>query len=82
MVRTLSHLGLHYFPNSESLMNVQEIKRWKPMSKRPIGRPKTCWENDVSEDIRNMNVNNWKKMAQNRDGWKKTVEQARILYRL
>ena len=21
--------------------NVQKIKRWKPMSKRPIGRPKT-----------------------------------------
>jgi len=26
--------------------NVQKIKRWKPMSKRPIGRPKTHWEDD------------------------------------
>jgi len=26
--------------------NVQKIKRWKPMSKRPIGRPKTRWEDD------------------------------------
>jgi hypothetical protein len=24
--------------------NVQKIKRWKPMSKRPIGRPKTRWK--------------------------------------
>ena len=62
--------------------NVQKIKRWKPMSKRPIGRPKTRWENDILEDIRNMNVHNWKKMAQNRDSWKKAVEQARTLYRL
>ena len=62
--------------------NVQKIKRWKPMSKRPIGRPKTRWENNVLEDIRNMNVHNWKKMAQNRDSWKKAVEQARTLYRL
>ena len=23
---------------------VQKIKGWKPMSKRPIGRPKTRWE--------------------------------------
>jgi len=23
---------------------VQRIKRWKPMPKRPIGRPKTRWE--------------------------------------
>jgi hypothetical protein len=27
--------------------NVQKIKRWKPMSKRPIGKPKTRWEDDV-----------------------------------
>ena len=62
--------------------NVQKNKRWKPMSKRPIGRPKTRWENDVVVDIRNMNVHNWKKMAQNRYSWKKAVEQARTLYRL
>jgi hypothetical protein len=61
---------------------LQKIKRWKPMSKRPIGRPKTCWEDDILEDIKNMNVHNWKKVAQNRDSWKKAVEQARTLYRL
>jgi len=60
---------------------VQMIKRWKPMSKRPIGRPKTRWKNYVLEDIKNMNVCNWKKVAQNRDSWKKVVEQARNLYR-
>jgi hypothetical protein len=43
---------------------VQRIKRWKPMSKRPIGRPKTRWEDDVLEDINNMNVSNWKKVTQ------------------
>jgi hypothetical protein len=40
---------------------VQKIKRWKTMSKRPIGRPKTRWEDDVLGDIRRLNVNNWKK---------------------
>ena len=47
-------------------------KRWKPMSKRPIGRPKTRWE-----DTKSKNVRNWKNVAQNRDRWKKVVEQAR-----
>jgi len=61
---------------------VQNIKRWKPTSKRPIGRPKTRWENDVLDGIKSMNVNNWKKVAQNRDSWKKVLEQARPLYRL
>ena len=38
--------------------NVQKIKRWKSMSKRPIGRTKTRWEDDVLEDVRSMNVCN------------------------
>jgi hypothetical protein len=52
------------------------------MSKRPIGRPKARSEDDVLEDIKNMNVRNWKKVAQKRDSWKKAVEQARTLNRL
>jgi hypothetical protein len=46
---------------------MQKIKRWKPMSKRPIGRPKMRWEDDILEDIRSMDVRNWKKLAHNRD---------------
>jgi hypothetical protein len=61
---------------------VQRIKRWKLMSERPIGRLKTRWENDVIEVIKNMNVRNWKKVVQNRDSWKKVVEQVGNLYRL
>ena len=58
------------------------IKRWKPMSKRPIGRPKLRWEDDILGDIKSMNVCNWMNVAQNRDRWKKVVEQARTLNRL
>jgi hypothetical protein len=61
---------------------VQEIKRWKPMSKCPTRRPKTRWENDVLEDKRSMNVRNRKNVVQNRDNLKKVVERARTLYRL
>jgi hypothetical protein len=61
---------------------VQKIKRWKPVSKRPIGRPKTRWEDDVLEDIKNIDIRNWKEVAQSRGSWKKVVEQARTLYSL
>jgi len=61
---------------------VQKIKKWKPMSERPIGRPKTRWKDDVLEDIKSINTCNWKKVAQNRDSWKKVVEQAGNVYRL
>jgi len=40
---------------------VQKIKRWKSMCKRPIGRPKTRWEDDVLEAIKSINISNWKK---------------------
>ena len=62
--------------------NNVKIKRWKPMSKRPTGRPKIRWEDDVLEDIKSMNVHNWKNIAQNRDRWKKVVEQSITLNRL
>jgi hypothetical protein len=62
--------------------NVKKIKRWKPMSKRPIGRPKLRWEDYVLEDIKSMKVCNWKNVAQDRERWKKVVEQARTLNRL
>jgi hypothetical protein len=45
------------------------------MSKRSIGRPKIRWEDDVLEDIKSMNVRNWKNVAQKREKWKKVVEQ-------
>jgi phage antirepressor YoqD-like protein len=61
---------------------LQKIKRWKLMSKLPIGRPKMRWEDDVLEDVRSMSVRNWNKVTQNRDSWKKVVERARTLYRL
>jgi len=52
------------------------------MSKMPIGRRKRRWEDDILEDVKSMNVRNWKKVAQDRDSWKKMVEQARTLHRL
>ena len=61
---------------------VQKNKRWKPMSNRPFGRQKTHWEDDILEDIKSINIRNWKKIAQNKDSWKKVVEQARTLYGL
>jgi hypothetical protein len=62
--------------------SVKKIKRWKPMSKRLIGRPKTRWEDDVLGDKRSLNVNNWKKVVQDRVRWKEVVERTRTLYRM
>jgi hypothetical protein len=45
---------------------VKAIYSWKPISRRPIGRPKIRWEDDVREDIHKSQVPNWKTLVQDR----------------
>ena len=76
---------LNWFGHVENMAEdniVQKIKRWKPVSKRPIGRPKTRWEDEVLEDVKSIKISNWKIVAHNRDSWKKVAGQDRTLYRL
>ena len=73
---------LGHFERMAEDNNVKKIKGWKPISKRPTGRPKLRWEDDFLEDIKSMKVCNWKNVTQNRDRWKRVAEQARTLNRL
>ena len=58
---------------------VKAIYSWKPISRRPIGRPKTCWVDDVRKDIQKLKVPNWKTLALDRRRWKELVEKAKTL---
>jgi hypothetical protein len=49
------------------------------MSRRPIGRPKTCWVDGVRKDIKKLKVPNWKTLAQYRGRWRELVEKAKTL---
>jgi len=35
---------------------VRAIHTWKPISKRPMGRPKICWEDEVKKDIQRLKL--------------------------
>jgi hypothetical protein len=54
---------------------VKAMYTWKPMSRRPIGGPKTCWV-DVRKNIQKLKVPNWKTLAQDRGRWRELVEKA------
>jgi hypothetical protein len=43
---------------------VKAIYSWKPIPRRPIGRPKIRCEDDVRKDIQKIKVPNWKALAQ------------------
>jgi hypothetical protein len=52
---------------------------WKPISRRPMGRQKTRWVDDVRKDIQKLKVPNWKSLAQDRGRWRDLVEKAKTL---
>jgi hypothetical protein len=58
---------------------VKAIHCWKHTSRRPIGRAKTRWVDDVRKDIQKLKVPNWKTLAQDRRRWKDLVERAKTL---
>jgi hypothetical protein len=53
------------------------IHCWKPISKRPTGRPQTHWEDDIKKDIQKLKVPSWRTLVQDRRRWKELVEKAK-----
>jgi hypothetical protein len=37
---------------------VKKVYKWKPKLRRPLGRPKNRWEDDIRNDIKKMKMKN------------------------
>jgi hypothetical protein len=75
---------LGWFGHIERMQEKRMVKAiycWKPISRRPIGRPKTHWEDDVRKDIQKSKVPNWTTLVQDRRRWKELVEKAKTLHK-
>ena len=48
----------------------------EPGGKRPTGRPRLRWENEVEEGVARLGRINWKVAALNREGWRKLLKEA------
>jgi len=68
-----------YRKNAETKM-VKTIYSWKPISKRPMGRTKIRWEDDVKKAIQRSKLPNLKTLVQDRRRWKGVFEKAKILH--
>ena len=73
----LSWLG--HIERMQDTRMVKAVYSWKPISRRPIGRPKTRWVDVTRKDIQKLKVPNWKTLAQDRGKWKELVEKAKTL---
>ena len=58
---------------------VQKIYTWKPFTRRPVGRPKSRWEDDIREDLKKMKLIKWVDQVQDRFKWKAVVEKGKTL---
>jgi hypothetical protein len=45
---------------------VKKVYKWKPMLRRPLGRPKDRWEDDIRNDIKKLKIKNWTNCIQDR----------------
>ena len=61
---------------------VKSIYNWKPHATRQKGRPRLRWDDDVRDDLRKMEVNNWKQEAHERKPWRGIIDQAKTLKEL
>jgi hypothetical protein len=58
---------------------VKKIYKWKPLTGRPAGRPKSRWEDDIRNDMRRMQIVKWPEHVQDCPKWKIIVEKAKTL---
>jgi hypothetical protein len=58
---------------------VKKMYKWKPFTRKPVGRPKSRWEDDVREDLKKMKIIKWVEQVLDCFKWKAIVEKAKTL---
>jgi hypothetical protein len=51
--------------------SVYRVLIWRPEGKRPLGRPRRRWKDNIKMDVRERGINgtNWIRLAQDRVQW-------------
>ena len=54
---------------------VHKVSVWKPEGKRPLGRPRRRWEDNIKMDLQEVGrgCGNWVELVQDRDRWRALV---------
>jgi hypothetical protein len=66
--------GLSWLGHIERMQGTRMVKAiyyWKPISRGPIGRPKTRWVDGVRKDMQKLKIPNWKSLAKKKKKKKK-----------
>jgi hypothetical protein len=58
---------------------VKKIYKWKPVTTRLQGRPKSRWDDNVKQDTCKMKIKNWIAYVQDRGKWRDVAEKTKTL---
>jgi hypothetical protein len=60
---------------------VHRVLVGKPEGKRPLGRPRRRWDDNIKMDLQEVGggSEDWKELAQDRDGWRALVSTVKYL---
>jgi len=61
---------------------VKRKHKWKPLTGRRAGRPKSRWDDDVRNNLKKMKHVKWAGQVQDRSKWKALVKKAKTLSEL
>jgi hypothetical protein len=56
---------------------VQKVFNSKPRGSRKIEKPKLRWEDGVLQDIRALDIRNWRDMVMKREEWQRLLWKAK-----
>jgi len=61
---------------------VYRVLVWKPEGKRPMGRPRRRWEDNVTMDLQEVGggCGDWMELAEDRDRWRALVSMVMNLF--
>jgi hypothetical protein len=65
-----------YVVHTDPQRTVQRVFNSKPYGSRKIGRPKLRWEDEVLQDIRVLDIRNWRDMVTRREKWQRLLRKA------
>jgi hypothetical protein len=83
IVTEVKSMRLRWLGHIDRMSNDRSTKKLynnKPEGLTLVGRPRKRWLDEVEQDLKQMGVRGWKRRAQNRDEWRSTLREAKVLH--
>jgi hypothetical protein len=72
-----SNTEISHVERKEDSRMPKRVMRENIYTRRKRGRPKVRWLDDVQEDLREMGIEEWRRKVQDRDQWRRIVQEAK-----